>query len=81
MSVQDDPHWGGTLGGILVDAVGRCSVRSAIADDSIRWTYGELADAIGRFIALYKSAGLKKGSGLSVCRPIVAESWTAYVRP
>jgi fatty-acyl-CoA synthase len=77
MSVQDDPHWGGTLGGILVDALGRFRDQPAIADDNIRWTYGELADAIGRFIAVYKSASLKSGSGLSILSRNRAESWAA----
>jgi fatty-acyl-CoA synthase len=73
----NDPHWGGTLGGILVDALGRFKHRPAIADDRIQWSYGELANVIGRFIAVYKSIGLKKGDALSILSANRAESWAA----
>jgi fatty-acyl-CoA synthase len=36
-----------------------------------------LADAIGRFIGVYKSIGLKRGSGLSILSRNRAESWAA----
>jgi fatty-acyl-CoA synthase len=74
---QGGPHWGGTLGSILVDALARFKDRPAIADDSVEWTYGDMADAIGRFIGVYKSIGLKRGSALSILSRNRVESWAA----
>mgnify|MGYP001960095587 CR=1 FL=1 len=70
-------HSGGTIGNLIVNAVGRYADQPAIADGKVRWTYRELGDTIGRFISLFRSLGLKKGSALSILASNRAESWAA----
>ncbi len=68
---------GGTVGGLIISAVARFGDRPAIADDTVRWSYRELGDAIGRFISMFRSAGLKKGNALSILSSNRAETWAA----
>jgi fatty-acyl-CoA synthase len=68
---------GGTVGGLIISAVARFGDRPAIADDTVRWSYRELGDAIGRFISIFRSAGLKKGNALSILSSNRAETWAA----
>ncbi len=72
---MDQLHAGGTLGTLVVNAVARFADRPAIGDGRIAWTYRELGDAIGRFIALFRSIGLKPGDALSILSGNRAESW------
>jgi fatty-acyl-CoA synthase len=74
---MNELHSGGTLGGMIVGAVTRFGDRPAIGDGTIRWTYRQLGDAIARFIALYRSLGLKKGDAVSILSSNRAESWAA----
>ena len=68
---------GGTGGNLIVSAVARFGDRPAIADGHLQWTYREFGDAIGRFISLFRSVGLKKGDALSILSGNRAESWAA----
>lgn len=68
-------HTGGTLGSLFLNAFARFSDRPAIADDDTRWTYRELADAVARIIAVFRSIGLKKGDAVSVLSANRVESW------
>jgi fatty-acyl-CoA synthase len=68
-------HTGGALGALFINAFARFGDRPAIADDTTRWTYRELADVVGRFIALFRSVGLKKGDAISILSGNRAESW------
>lgn len=70
-------HSGGTMGALVVSAVTRFASRPAIADERTRWTYAELGEAIGRFIAVFRAVGLKKGDALSILSSNRAESWAA----
>ena len=70
-------HAGGTAGSLIVNAVARYGDRPALADGNIRWSYREFGDAVGRFIALFRSVGLKRGDALSVLAGNRAESWAA----
>jgi fatty-acyl-CoA synthase len=70
-------HSGGTVGGLVVSAVARFGDRPAIADGNIRWSYREFGDAVGRFISLFRSIGLGKGSAVSILSSNRAESWAA----
>ena len=47
-------HEGGTVGAMLISATTRFADRPAIADNQSRWTYRELGDAAGCFIALFR---------------------------
>ncbi|MBS0528151.1 MAG: AMP-binding protein [Proteobacteria bacterium] len=66
---------GGTAGSLVVSAIMRFGDQPAIADGKLRWTYRELGDAIGRFMTLFQSIGLKKGDAVSVLAGNRAESW------
>lgn len=57
---------GGTVGGLIASSVARFGDRPALADDIVRWSYRELGDAIGRFVSVFRSIGLKKGDALSI---------------
>jgi fatty-acyl-CoA synthase len=70
-------HSGGTAGSLVVHAVARFGDRPAIADGNIRWSYCEFGDAVGRFISLLRSIGLKQGDALSILSGNRAESWAA----
>ncbi|MCK7472754.1 MAG: AMP-binding protein [Rhodopseudomonas palustris] len=70
-------HSGGTGGGLIISAIARYGDRPAIADGQIRWSYRELGDAIGRFITLFRSVGLRRGNALSILSGNRAESWAA----
>ncbi|HEX7790999.1 MAG TPA: AMP-binding protein [Afipia sp.] len=70
-------HSGGTIGNMIVNAVARFGDRPALADGKVRLSYRELGDAIGRFITLFRSLGLKKGSAVSILASNRAESWAA----
>lgn len=74
---MDQLHAGGTAGSLIVNAVARYGDRPALADGNIRWSYREFGDAVGRFIALFRSVGLKRGDALSVLAGNRAESWAA----
>jgi fatty-acyl-CoA synthase len=75
--IVDQLHAGGTAASLIVNAVARYSDRPALADGNIRWSYREFGDAVGRFIALFRSVGLKRGDALSVLAGNRAESWAA----
>ncbi|ABD07327.1 AMP-dependent synthetase and ligase [Rhodopseudomonas palustris HaA2] len=70
-------HSGGTTGSLIVNAIARYADRPAIADDNLRWTYREFGEAVGRFITLFRTVGLAKGSALSILSSNRAESWAA----
>jgi len=70
-------HCGGTGGGLIVNAVARYGDRPALADGNVRWSYREFGEAVGRFIALFRSVGLTRGSALSILSGNRAESWAA----
>ena len=70
-------HSGGTGGSLIISAIARYGDRPAIADGQIRWSYRELGDAIGRFITLFRSVGLRRGNALSILSGNRAESWAA----
>ena len=59
-------HSGGTIGNLVVNAIARFGDQPAIADGKVRWSYREFGDTVGRFISLFRSLGLKKGSALSI---------------
>src|SRR5258708_1886815 len=75
--VMGELHSGGTVGGLIVSAVARFGEQPAIADGQIRWSYREFGEAVGRFISLFRSVGLKKGNALSILSGNRAESWAA----
>ena len=56
---------GGTIGGLMISSIARFGNRPAIADDTVRWSYREFGDAIGKFISIFRALGLKKGDALS----------------
>ena len=68
-------YTGGTAGNLLISAVARYGDRPALADGNIRWSYREFGEAVGRFITLFRSIGLKRGAALSVLSGNRAESW------
>jgi fatty-acyl-CoA synthase len=70
-------HSGGAIGGLIVNAIARFGDRPAMADGRVRWTYREFGDVVARFITLFRSLGLKKGSALSILSSNRAESWAA----
>ena len=70
-------HTGGTMGSLIANAVARFGDRPAIADGRVRWSYREFGDTVGRFITLFRSLGLTKGSAVSVLASNRAESWAA----
>ncbi|MEI8145161.1 MAG: AMP-binding protein [Alphaproteobacteria bacterium] len=70
-------HSGGTVGAMIISAVTRFADRPAIADGTVNWTYRELGEAIARFIAVFRTIGLKKGDALSILSSNRAESWAA----
>ena len=70
-------HSGGTMGAMIVNAVARFGERPAIADGHVRWSYREFGDTIARFMTLYRSLGLKKGSALSILSGNRADAWAA----
>jgi fatty-acyl-CoA synthase len=70
-------HSGGTGGSLIVNAIARFGDAPAIADGNIRWSYREFGDAVARFISLFRSVGLGKGSALSILSGNRAESWAA----
>lgn len=70
-------HSGGTIGNLIVNAVARFGDQPAIADGKVRWSYREFGDTVSRFIGLFRSLGLKKGSALSILASNRAESWAA----
>jgi len=59
-------HEGGTLGSVFLGAIARYSNRPAIADAAKRWSYRDLGEAIGRFIAVYRGLGLGKGKAIAI---------------
>lgn len=70
-------HSGGAIGGLIINAIARFGDRPAIADGRVRWTYKEFGDVVARFITLFRSLGLKKGSALSILTSNRAEGWAA----
>jgi fatty-acyl-CoA synthase len=74
---MDRLHSGGTLGGLIISAIARFGDRPALADGTTRWTYRELGDVIGRYVAVFRSLGLKKGSAVSILASNRADSWAA----
>ncbi len=63
---MDQLYSGGTGGSLIVNAIARFGDRPAIADGTIRWSYAEFGQAVGRFITLFREAGLTKGSALAI---------------
>lgn len=74
---MDALYSGGTMGSLIASAIVRHGDRPAIGDGRVRWTYRELGGEIGRYIAVYKAMGLKKGDALSILASNQAESWAA----
>jgi fatty-acyl-CoA synthase len=70
-------HCGGTLGGLIASAVARFGDAPAIADGNVRWSYRQFGEAVGRFIGLLRSVGLKQGDAVSILSGNRAESWAA----
>ena len=70
-------HCGGTVGSLVISAVERFGEAPAIADGSIRWSYRQFGDAVGRFISLFRTVGLGKGDAVSILSSNRAESWAA----
>lgn len=70
-------YTGGTAGSLIIGAVTRFGDRPALGDGTTFWTYRELGEAMARFIAAFKAAGLKKGDALSILSGNRAESWAA----
>jgi fatty-acyl-CoA synthase len=70
-------HSGGTLGGLVTSAVARFRDRPCISDGRIRWSYREFGEAVGRFVSLFRTIGLEKGSAVSILSGNRAESWAA----
>jgi fatty-acyl-CoA synthase len=68
---------GGTVGGLIIGAVIRHGDRPALSDGTTHWSYRQLGGAIGRYIAVFKAMGLKKGDALSILAGNRAESWAA----
>lgn len=73
----DQLHSGGTLGSLIVGAAVRFGDRPAIADGTVRWSYREFGEQVSRFVAVYRSLGLKRGNALSIVASNRAESWAA----
>jgi fatty-acyl-CoA synthase len=57
---------GGTLGRIVTAAITRYSDREALSDGVTRWTYNQLGDAIARYLTVFRTFGLGKGTGVAV---------------
>jgi fatty-acyl-CoA synthase len=74
---MDRLHAGGTLGGLIISSILRFGDAPALADDHIRWSYRDFGAAVGRYIAAFRTLGLRKGSGLSILSTNRAESWAA----
>jgi fatty-acyl-CoA synthase len=74
---MDSLHQGGTVGSLIIGAVIRHGDRPAIGDGTVTWTYAQLGEAIGRYIAVYKGMGLARGQALSILASNRAESWAA----
>ncbi len=70
-------YTGGTAGSLIIGAVTRFGDRPALGDGTTFWTYRELGEAMARYIAAFKAAGLKKGDALSILSGNRAESWAA----
>ena len=68
---------GGTVGGLIISSIARFGDRPAIADETFRWSYRQLGDAISRFIFVFRSIGLKKGDALSILSGNRVETWAA----
>ena len=68
-------HSGGALGALCVNAFARFGDRHAIADDTTRWTYRELGNAVARLITLFRNIGLDRGDAVSVLSANRVESW------
>jgi len=74
---MDQLYSGGTGGSLIVNAIARYGDRPAIADGTVHWSYREFGAAVGRFITLFRAAGLAKGSALAILSSNRAESWAA----
>ena len=74
---MDSLYHGGTAGSLIIGAVIRHGDRPAIGDGTISWTYAQLGEAIGRYIAVFKGMGLARGQALSILASNRAESWAA----
>lgn len=56
----------GTLGRLVNNAIARFGERAAMSDGQTKWTYRELGDAIGRFMAAFRRRGLSGDCGVAV---------------
>ncbi|MGB3273204.1 MAG: AMP-binding protein [Xanthobacteraceae bacterium] len=74
---MDQLYTGGTAGSLIIGAVTRFADRPALGDGTTFWSYRELGEAMARFIAAFKAAGLKRGDALSILAGNRAESWAA----
>jgi len=70
-------HGCGTLGQIILGAIRRYAERPALYDGKTSWTYGELGDAVGRCIAVFRSLGIEKGAGIAMAAGNRAEQVAA----
>jgi len=57
---------GGTLGQIVTASIARFADRDALSDGTTQWTYRQLGEAIGRYVAVFRNLGIGKGSGIAV---------------
>jgi fatty-acyl-CoA synthase len=65
----------GQLGHIVTDAIARFGDRDLLYDGTTRWTYCDLGDAIGRFMAVLTGFGLGRGDGVAVLSGNRVEPW------
>lgn len=65
----------GTAGRIVLDAIARFPDRPAVSDGTTSWSYAELGTVIGRYIALFRELGIRKGDGISVLSTNRIEPW------
>ena len=66
---------GGTAGKLVLDAIARFPDRPCLSDGTTHWSYAELGQVIGRYIAFFRSLGLARGDGVSVLSPNRVEPW------
>jgi fatty-acyl-CoA synthase len=83
MIMDDQPlsklHAGGTVGGALLAAISRFAERRALVDEVVDWTYRDFGQKLGRYVAVFKAQGLRRGHALGVLSGNRAEAFAAGV--